>query len=203
MKISGDDARVALPLFHAEYGGSIPTSPRQLHIEEINVHLACELNMKWHSRLPKIHWSNIVRTPPSICFGAIYANVYYAVAIWSGPVARNLNHQNIIELRRLAIAPDAPKNTASRMLAVMRRLIKIKFPEVEKLISYQDTEVHQGTIYKAAGWLPTTKTKGDDWTRPNRKRNRTQSLADKIRWESLCQRKHSPGCESPGNTAAK
>lgn len=185
MKISGDDARVALPLFHAEYGGSIPTSPLQLHIEEINVQLACKLNALWHSRLPRIDWSNVVRNTHYVCFGAIHANLYYAVAIWSSPVAMNLNAPDVLELRRLAIAPDAPKNTASRMLSIMRRLIKQKMPEIKRLISYQDTEVHQGIIYKAAGWMVTGKTQGDDWTRPSRKRNKSQSSASKVRWEFI------------------
>ena len=49
-----------------------------------------------------------------------------------------------------AIASDAPKYTATRMLSIMVKRIKKEFPDIVRLISYQDTEVHKGTIYKAA-----------------------------------------------------
>jgi hypothetical protein len=90
----------------------------------------------------------------------------------------------LLELRRMAIAPDAPKNTASRMLGVMRRKIQAKFPEVIRLVSYQDTEVHKGTIYKASGWeVANTQEKVADWTNTTRKRSKPQSTAPKVRWE--------------------
>ena len=93
----------------------------------------------------------------------------------------------------MAIAPDAPKNTASRMLAIMARLIKRKFPNVVMLISYQDTEVHTGTIYKAAGWVQGSFHHGGSWYRPNsvnlsnqRPRGRpdlNKAIGPKIRWQ--------------------
>ena len=148
--MSGDSIRVVHPLFQTESDGSTPISPLQLEVLECHVETACALNRHWHSRLPRIEPNNVYRSPPSVCYAAIYDNIYYASAIWSAPVARGLNGKNFIELRRLAIAPDAPKNTASRMLKIMRLSIKKKFPQVVSLISYQDTEVHTGGIYAAA-----------------------------------------------------
>lgn len=110
---------------------------------------------------------------------------WFAVAIWSNPVARNLPQDTWLELRRLAIAPDAPKNTASRMLGVMARLIRKEKPQVERLVSYHDTEVHTGGIYRAAGWTATTVNKDGNWTRPNRNRPKAQSEAAKQRWEKV------------------
>jgi hypothetical protein len=52
----------------------------------------------------------------------------------------------------MACAPDAPRNTASAFLGWMARYFAREHPSRERLISYQDTAVHQGTIYKAAGW---------------------------------------------------
>ena len=76
----------------------------------------------------------------------------FAVALWNNPSARCLpGHWR--ELRRMACAPDAPKFTASRFLGWMVRWFKQHEPEHEKLISYQDTAVHNGTIYKACGWV--------------------------------------------------
>ena len=52
----------------------------------------------------------------------------------------------------MACSPEAPRNTASRFLGWMARYFADRCPFREKLISYQDTAVHNGTIYKAAGW---------------------------------------------------
>lgn len=181
--LRADDVRDNMPLFRSGFGGATPTSALQLLIRQVNVHRAIELNKLWHSRLPNVDWSNIVRASPSMCFVAEYNDIAYASAIWSAPCARLLNGLNWLELRRLAIASDAPQNTATRMLRVMRLMIVEALPNIVNLISYQDTEVHTGTIYKAAGWKPTTRNECGDWQRPNRQRNVAQSLSPKVRWE--------------------
>jgi hypothetical protein len=97
--------------------------------------------------------------------------------------ARNLPQREWLELRRLAHAPDAPPNTGSRMLGVMARLIRKARPWVTTLVSYSDTAVHQGTIYRAAGWRPTLASDGGEWARRKRPNPPTQSTAPKQRWE--------------------
>lgn len=59
--------------------------------------------------------------------------------------------------------------------------INKRLPLVTKLISYQDTEVHNGTIYKAANWNIDGVTKFNSWGN-SRKRSKDQSTADKVRW---------------------
>jgi len=112
--------------------------------------------------------------------------VVYAVAIWGRPVSRQLNGLRWIELRRMAVADDAPKNTATRMLGWMLRELK-KSGEWEKAISYQDTGCHKGTIYKASGWKPgrvqPAGTSGWDKGTRGMKRNTQQTAAEKVRWE--------------------
>lgn len=173
-----DDARVACPLFQAEYGDSRPTSALQLHIGRVSTERALELNRRWHSRLPELVNHQICEA-----FAAEYGNVFYATAFWSAPVARLLNGRGMYELRRFAISPDAPKNTASRCLRIMASIIRRTHPEVTTLISYQDTEVHVGTIYKAAGWKATAINQNGEWNRPSRYRAPAQSAAAKVRWE--------------------
>lgn len=179
----GESIRVMHPLFHEGDGGSIPTSPLQLTFGRINQKLAATLNESWHSRLPEItNWQNCE------AFGAEFSGIWYACAMWSIPSARALNGRGWLELRRMAIHDSAPKNTASRFLAWMVRELRKLHPELRKLISYQDTDVHIGTIYKASGWkignigkrIDETQ-KYNNWkTRPGRK---NQSLAPKVRWE--------------------
>ena len=170
------------PLYQAGDGGSIPTSPLQLRVTSIPFLLAKQLNQVWHSRLPRFG-TGFIQNQPFLCYGAQYLGVIYAVAIWSNPVARNLPQQTWLELRRLAVAHDAPRYTASWMLGIMARMIREVKPQVERMVSYQDTEVHKGTIYKAAGWTATTINTNGNWTRTKRPRPKAQSLAPKQRWE--------------------
>lgn len=180
---------VAYPLFQEEGSGSIPTSPLDLFIGRIDIKEAVKLNAKWHSRLPIFDTGFCMN---GWAYSADFKNKYYAVAIWSNPVAAALPQREWMELRRFAIADDAPKNTASRMLRIMALKIKIEFPHVVNLISYQDDETHAGTIYKAAGWMPTMKHKGGSWDRPNAKNangkprtrpDRNAATGPKTRWE--------------------
>lgn len=100
----------------------------------------------WHSRLP------LTQTGPwKLAFRAVHDGTVYGAALWHNPSARGLP-QDWLELRRLAVPEYAPPHAASWMLGAMRKWIRTNMPEVPRLLSYQDTEVHAGTIYKAAGW---------------------------------------------------
>ena len=181
-QIGGDSIRVVHPLFQEDDDGSTPISPLQFEVSEVSVTIAMILNSEWHSRLPKTQKGNLQRNKKYVFYAAFYKNMFYATAIWTSPIARSMDDKTILELRRFAISEDAPKNTASRMLAVMRRMIKIKYPDVCKLISYQDTEVHKGTIYAASGWKIANRSTGSNW-KVGRKRNDYQASGEKIRWE--------------------
>jgi hypothetical protein len=178
-----DGVRAAYPLFQAEGGGAIPTSALQLRFVKTDAETVIVLNRLWHSRLPVIRRFNLAG---GIFYAAEFDGLFYAAAVWTKPVARMLPQRIWLELRRLAIAPDAPRNTASRMLGWMVRDIKVRVPEVVQVVSYQDTEVHTGGIYRAAGWTPAvTVSEGGDWGRPSRGRAKAQSAAPKQRWDKV------------------
>jgi hypothetical protein len=162
-----------------------PTSAKDFDFQVIKAQIACNYNGEWHSRLPKIHWGNVVRNTHYVCFAAMYKGEIYAITIWSSPVAQNrFKHgKQVLELRRMATSPECPKFTATRMLAHNRKWIKNNFRDIALLISYQDTEVHKGTIYKADNWVNANLSKGMKWDTEERQRNEEQSLADKVRWE--------------------
>jgi len=76
------------------------------------------------------------------------------------------------------------------MIGWMAKDIRKRIPKVTRLISYQDTDVHAGTIYKAAGWTATNLSqrvnpngKGGHWA--CRSGCIDQSLAPKQRWEKV------------------
>jgi hypothetical protein len=161
-----------------------PTSPKQMKLLEVGVKYAMQKNELWHSRLPVTSHSNMIRNAHKVFYGAEYMDNCFAVGMWTDPVAGNRMSKNEVwlELRRLAIAPNAPKYTATWIIAKMIKDIKIRFPDITMLISYQDVEVHTGTIYSAANWVKDKITKGTDWTTSKRIRNKTQTTADKVRW---------------------
>ena len=176
--VSADSIRVVHPLFQAGDGGSIPTSALQLHFARTTLDIAVGLNQLWHSRLPLYRQTGAV-----ICYAATWDNRYYASAIWSQPSSAEID-QTWLELKRLAIASDSPKNTASRMLGFMARDIHRRFPTIPRLISYQDPQVHLGTIYKAAGWeCAGSHPSGGFASAKVRYRPPDQATGDKIRWE--------------------
>lgn len=179
-----DSIRVVHPLFQEVGDGAIPISSLQIEVQKCSVKLACVLNHKFHSRLPIVIQGNIDRNRHKICFAFIFKNRYYGTALWSSPVAANRlkNGEKLLELRRLALADDCPKNTASRVIKVMIKEIKKEFPDIIELISYQDTESHLGTIYKASNWIKSEKdVEYSDWAK-SRKRNKAQTKSKKIKW---------------------
>ena len=159
---------------------------KEIEIQETRAQIACMLNELWHSKLPKIHWSNVVRNKHYVCYAIKYKQAIIGVAIWSSPVAANRfkDGDKLLELRRLALSDVCPRNTAAFVISSMIKDIKVRFPELIRLVSYQDTEALLGTIYKASNWTAAPiQTSLLDWTTSKRKRSSLQSTADKVRWE--------------------
>lgn len=131
----------------------------------------------WHSTLPN--------PPPGfrVAF-VIYAPNYapIGVATWGRPIARMEDQTTTLELTRLAHGPGCPRNLGSWALARMRRWIRLNMPEIVRLISYQDANVHDGALYKADNWtFVYEKHKDHTWTnRPGRLGTERQH---KIKWQ--------------------
>jgi hypothetical protein len=185
-----DDVAVAYPLNQEGWGGSIPTSALQLRFHRIGFDTARQLVTLWHSRLPEIYSGAAGGGYYHVNYVAEFAEGWYAAAIWTSPIALNrmsvVDPLEVIELRRLAICAMAPRNTASRMLAFMARDLFRSEPTLQRLISYQDTAVHDGTIYKAAGWTARDSSRFQTWntSRTDRSNRAIQQAASpKRRWE--------------------
>lgn len=162
---------------------------RHLTFEPCEKAVAVELCRAWHSRLP-----NTQKGPWQFAFCArTPEGEIVAVALWNNPSARTLPG-HWLELRRMACSAAAPKYTASAFLGWMIRWFKAHHPHREKAISYQDTAVHDGTIYKAAGWTAAYRSKPRvrDRSKPRAGTNRmyrtsinglAPDASAKVRWE--------------------
>lgn len=70
-------------------------------------------------------------------------------------IVRDTPYNGMCELNRLALSPDLPKNSESRTLSILARLIRRHAPWIEWCLSFADERAGSGTIYRAAGWLLT------------------------------------------------
>lgn len=172
--------RVMHPLFQTGEGGATPTSPLDLWFSDIDKDRCRELNRLWHSDLPDTDDGGT-----RVCFVAQAGGLFYAVAMWTNPAAPKLPQLAWMQLKRFAIADDAPRYTASRMLGWMSREIRRRFAEVEVLVTYLDCGKHTGAIYAACGWEKgqvERRSKKTTWK--NRARRHTRNVAPEYvqRW---------------------
>jgi len=189
--------RVAQSLFQANGGGSTPTSALQLWFSKIEKQTARTLNRLWHSRYPETS-----RSAVRVCYGADFDGFYYAVAMWTNPSSPKLPQLAWLMLSRWAIAPDAPKNTGTRMESWMVRDVRRRFPEVTTLVSYSDADTHDGAIYKACNWIEgettTRKASSRNWHNRERARQQLNRVAERVtRWTKTIRT-----CADPTNQVA-
>lgn len=72
------------------------------------------------------------------------------------PLVRGTKWHDMIELNRMAMVDDTPKNTESRFIAVCARIIKKNYNNIEWILSFSDgCQCGDGTIYRASGFLLT------------------------------------------------
>jgi hypothetical protein len=108
----------------------------------------------------KIHYA---RRVPSIqfAFGLFIDNIMFGVVTYGQPASPSLcvgiagveNKKNVLELNRLVLLPETPKNSASILVGrSLRQLPKDMF-----VVSYADAEGwgHVGYVYQATNWLYT------------------------------------------------
>ena len=72
-----------------------------------------------------------------------------------GLISKTRWHE-FIELNRMAMVDDTPKNTESRALSVAMRIIKKHYPHIKWVVSFADaTQCGDGTIYRASNFVLT------------------------------------------------
>lgn len=138
--------------FQLGEGGSIPTSPLQLFVKEITKLTAATFYKKWHY----LGDGGFIH---QFSFGAYYDNEMVGAISFGPPLAKNIkglydsdNQDGVLELTRLAMHDDCPKNSESRFISVAIKLLRKLF-NLRLLITYADTAVgHTGVVYKASGF---------------------------------------------------
>lgn len=71
-------------------------------------------------------------------------------------LVKDTRWNEFIELNRLALNDDLPRNSESRALAVLFRILRKERPHIKWVVSFADgTQCGDGTIYRAAGFVLT------------------------------------------------
>lgn len=109
----------------------------------------------------KHHYSGKVDTRTQLSFGAFLDGELHGV-MQLGPsinkkasinIVEGLGWNEFIELARMAFDDYLPKNSESRCISIMLKLLKKQAPQIKLVISYADgTQCGDGTIYRASGF---------------------------------------------------
>lgn len=71
-------------------------------------------------------------------------------------LVRGTQRQQLVELNRMAFSDQLPRNSESRALGIVLRLLRKRAPQLKWVVSFADaTQCGDGTIYRAAGFLLT------------------------------------------------
>lgn len=150
MSVSGGDGvKVTRSLFQEREGSAIPTSPLKFRV------VFCEFSEIRHI-FERFHYKGgHMGGGISFCFRLEYRGYIVGGAVCGKLRQENFyskNGRKTLEIRRMALLDDCPKNSESYFLGKILWLIK-KYTDIEEVISYADKSVgHVGTIYKAANF---------------------------------------------------
>jgi hypothetical protein len=139
--ISALEARIAMPLLFPPSGA--PMNPADLLTDPCQIAHANELLEQWDGLLPKARPSAY-----PFAFRCHFDGVSYAVAIWDDPDRPN---PRWLELRALAVSPDAPERTAARFVTGMTAIIHRLWPHHKKVIARREPDINNEFL-TAAGW---------------------------------------------------
>ena len=81
-----------------------------------------------------------------------YRNRLEGVAVYGDPMSRHYNESGLIELRRLCLIDDTPRNSESFFIAKTLRYLRNN-TDYTGVLSFADPNVgHEGIIYKASNF---------------------------------------------------
>ena len=126
---------------------------KDLELRPISARLA-------NDTIRRLHYSGSVVRNSQVHIGAFWHGRLSGAIQLGPPLDRNkmlglvtgTRRDNMAELNRLAFDESLPRNSESRALAVLRRLLQKHVPALKWLVTFADaTRCGDGTIYRAAG----------------------------------------------------
>jgi len=122
----------------------------------------------------RVHYSGTVTRNSQLHVGVFLGGVMHGAMSLGPPLdrsnviglVRDTPWNGFLELNRLAFTEQLPRNSESRALGVLARLLRKHRPDLQWLLSFADgTQCGDGTIYRAAGFLLTDVRKSENLAR--------------------------------------
>ena len=136
---------------HRARGGSIPTSALHDLMVKLVPHHAAKSVLRHH-------YLGTLPGATQVSFGIFVGpSLEGAVTLGCGPInghrlVEGARRDEYLCLTRLWLSERLPRNSESRVLAIVARLVR-RHTDVRFLVSYADPAYgHLGTVYQAAGW---------------------------------------------------
>lgn len=128
----------------------------------------------------KFHRHNKPCVGHRFSIGLMEGNQLVGVAICGRPIARQADNPGSLEILRLCVAPDAPRNACSFLYRVCYRVWMAMGGK--EVITYT-LQSESGSSLRGAGFQEVLKFDGASWSRENRPRE-TQAvqLESKVKW---------------------
>lgn len=120
----------------------------------IIIHKGASLFQYMKDFILKWHYSETYRSMKQVhIFNLIHkSGKLHGICVYGQPISRHENEAKTIELRKLCLIDETPKNTESFFIAKTIKWLK-KNTDYFKVISYSDPNIgHEGTIYKASNF---------------------------------------------------
>ncbi len=113
------------------------------------------------------HYLGSYPAAAKLYLGIYYSNNLVGMIIYGSPIGpqtvnaifkpeSNLKHNNVLELKRLYLVDDegllpkdAKKNLAGYSISQGNLIVANTFPDVKAIVTYSDSSVHSGAVYKA------------------------------------------------------
>lgn len=104
--------------------------------------------------------------------------------LWGRPTSPYIDQKKTLELTRMYLLDECPRNSESYCIGQATRLIRRQLPEIDTLLAYSDpAQGHVGTIYKAAGWTFDGTTRARAWSqRKDGYTRKNIAVGSKMRW---------------------
>ncbi|ANS04015.1 hypothetical protein [uncultured Mediterranean phage uvDeep-CGR2-AD8-C175] len=132
----------------------------------------------------KYHRHNGKMPTHRFSIGAIYNNELVGVAIIGNPCSRRLNNKYLVEVRRLCVKDDSPKNTCSYLYGRCWNIWQMMGGK--KIITYTYAS-ESGSSMRAVNWLNdhTVIPRKKEWNNWKSRKNRNEQISNyqlKFRW---------------------
>ena len=132
-------------------------SAKDIVVKPLESKIAREFVQRWH-------YSGKAYPKSSLHLGAFLGARLVGVMQFGDPLDRSkviglvkdTKWHNMLELNRMAMIDDTPKNTESRFISIAMKMIKKSYPAIEWVLSFSDgCQCGDGTIYRASGFVLT------------------------------------------------